>query len=181
MTQNLLLLDNQLFVFINHLPHNIIFDSVFLFFSGVGTYGLLWIGVMMVLFIWEEVKDKKGFMALILALSGSILISGLILKNIAKRPRPQFVIRETIVIGDSRETYSFPSTHSVIAFAAAYILAKEHKKWAKFYYLLAFLIAFSRIYLGKHYPGDVVMGAMIGVTIGYLSIIVTRKYIPKIK
>ncbi|MBI4991401.1 phosphatase PAP2 family protein, partial [Candidatus Gottesmanbacteria bacterium] len=92
------------------------------------------------------------------------------------RPRPEFSIEKTIVVFDRRGTYSFPSGHTALAFAAAYILAKEHKKWSRWYYLLAFLIAFSRIYLGKHYPSDVLFGIIIGISIGYLSLILSTKF-----
>lgn len=166
----LLQLDKGLFIFINHLPHNIFLNYLFSFFSGIGTWGIVWFAIGLALFIWEELKDKKGLIALAVACLFIILFVDGGLKNFIKRPRPEFSIEKAIVVFDRRGTYSFPSGHAALAFAAAYILAKEHKKWSRWYYLLAFLIAFSRIYLGKHYPSDVIFGGLTGIFIGMLSL-----------
>ena len=162
-------IDHILFRFINGLPHNFASDAFFSFFSGLGTWGIVWVIITGILFIWEELKDKKGLIALILAILLSIIISDGIVKNIVRRQRPEFSLKNTIVVQDSRNSYSFPSGHATIAFAAAYVLAREHKKWAKGYYVIAFLIAFSRIYLGKHYPFDIVGGTMLGTLIGFFT------------
>lgn len=163
-------LDKTLFFGLNRLPHNYITDSFFIFFSGIGNWGLVWLVIGIGLFIWEEIEDKKGLVALIIAVFISLIFIDWGVKNVIKRPRPQFSVAQTIVVQDSRDSYSFPSGHTTLAFAGAYILAYEHKKWAKYYYILAFLIAFSRIYLGKHYPSDVIAGAVIGLFIGWLSL-----------
>lgn len=168
-------LDSTLFTAINHLPHNLFSDYLFAFFSGIGTWGIVWIVIGIVLFIWEELKDKKGLIALAVACLFIILFVDGGLKNFIKRPRPEFSIEKAIVVFDRRGTYSFPSGHTALAFAAAYILAKEHKKWSRWYYLLAFLIAFSRIYLGKHYPSDVIVGAFFGFLIGIISLKISKR------
>lgn len=171
-------LDSALFYFINHLPHNLSLDLFFSFLSLVGNWGILWIFIIAALLVWEEVKDRKGFYALILAILTSIVTSDMILKNIFQRFRPEFLLSNVIVVSDMSKSFSFPSGHTTIAFAAAYILAREHKRWAWGYYLVAFLIAFSRIYLGKHYPGDVLGGIVLGTLIGFMSLkTVNRRYI----
>lgn len=171
----LLQLDNQLFIFISRLPHNFITDSFFAFFSGIGTGGIVWFLVITALFIREEIKDKVGFYALILAIITSFIIVENGFKNIIARPRPQSSILQMETIGDIGNSFSFPSGHATLAFAAAYILAVHHKKWARWYYFLASLIAFSRIYLGRHYPSDVIIGAILGVLIGLCSIKLVSK------
>lgn len=172
-------IDINLFLSINSLPHNFFTDHFFFFFSGVGKISFVWIGIMTILFVWEELKDKKVFFTLIAALFFSFLFSEIILKNIIKRPRPQFVMERIILVEDNQKNYSFPSSHATLAFAAAYVLAKEHKKWQKGYFLLAFLIAFSRVYLGKHYPLDVIMGAFLGIFIGHFSLLAIEKIVKK--
>lgn len=176
----LLQLDNILFRLINGLPHNIISDSFFAFFSGLGNFGIVWLIIACVLFIWEELKDKKGLIALVLSILLSIFISDGLIKNIVRRPRPEFNLESTIVVQDKRTSYSFPSGHTTIAFAAAFVLAHEHRKWAIGYYLIAFLIAFSRIYLGKHYPIDVLAGLILGSLIGFFSIKIISHVIPSV-
>jgi len=168
--QILLQLDHQLFTVINHLPHNILFDSFFSFISGVGTFGIVWVVIVSVLILLEEINDKKGLLALILSIIFIFIFVELGLKNWIGRERPQFKMPSTQVVEDLRITYSFPSVHTAIAFAGALILAVHHKKWRWWYFLLAILIGFSRIYLGKHYPSDVVTGAVLGILIGSISL-----------
>lgn len=105
----------------------------------------------------------------------TLIIAEWFLKNIIARPRPKIEIPTAIVPFDFYQSFSFPSGHATIAFAAAYILGREHKKSKWLYYSLAMLISFSRIYLGKHYPSDVIAGTFLGLLIGYLSIRLTQK------
>lgn len=172
-------LDHQLFLLVNHLPHNIFFDSIFFFFSGIGTAGFVWLVIIFALFIWEELKDKQGLYALILALITTFITVEVIIKNIFKRPRPYFTVPDMIEIGTTSSSFSFFSGHAAASFAAAYVLSYYHQKGKWFYYLLAFLISFSRIYLGKHYPSDVILGAVLGNLIGYICIKITKNVIKK--
>jgi undecaprenyl-diphosphatase len=162
-------LDRQLFIFINHLPHNDTLNSFFAFLSGIGSWGIIWILIAMYFFVWEEIKDRKRLFALIFAISVDIILVEIFLKNYIHRLRPFYTIPEIFDIYGSPSSFSFPSGHTTIAFAAAYILGKNNRRLSFFYYFLAFLIAFSRVYLGKHYPVDVVAGTALGLIIGFLS------------
>lgn len=123
-----------------------------------------------VLFVWEEVKDKKGFLALALAIFLSLTLVEFGLKNIVRRERPELVLPEVIVVGEMMDSFSFPSGHAAVAFAGAVVLAAHHKKWQWYYFILAALISFSRIYLGRHFPSDVLAGILLGLLIGFFSL-----------
>jgi undecaprenyl-diphosphatase len=170
MLKNIIEFDHSLFIFINHLPHNLLSDYFFTFLSGVGVWGIVWLLLLMIFIIKEEIKDKKSFYPLIFSILVSQLVVEIFLKNLLGRLRPQFNIPSAIVIWDLTRSYSFPSGHATTAFAGAFILARTHPKHIKLFYLLACLVAFSRIYLGKHYPSDVVGGAILGSIIGWLSL-----------
>lgn len=171
--QYLIQKDHFLFTLVNHLPHNVIFDTIFLFISGIGTAGFVWLVIILALFIWEEIKDRQGFYALLLALMTSYLTTEVIIKNMFRRPRPYFTMPNMIEIGGISSSFSFFSGHATIAFAAAHVLSYHHRKGRWFYYILAFLIAFSRIYLGKHYPSDVAVGIILGLMIGNICTKIT--------
>lgn len=175
MIELLLQLDRDLFLFINHLPHNFLLDSFFSLLSFVGYFGAVWFSILILLFIWKEIKERDALWAFLLSSGITLIFSELALKNLIGRLRPEFSIPTALVIFDSTHSFSFPSGHATIAFAAAYILSVYHRKFAKWYYLFAALISFSRIYLGKHYPSDVLAGAVLGLLIGIMSLKIVNK------
>lgn len=165
MLQDLLGVDQQLFSLINNLPHTSFSNVFFSFLSGIGSWGLVWIALGIILVVREELENKKHLIPLIISIIFSLLIAEFGMKNVIQRERPF----------GGLGTYSFPSSHATIAFSAAYVLSQKHKKFKYLYYLLAVLISFSRTYLGKHYPGDVLAGALLGIIIGYFSIMITKR------
>ncbi|MBI2616526.1 phosphatase PAP2 family protein [Candidatus Gottesmanbacteria bacterium] len=157
---------------INFIQGNFInppFTLFFRFLSGVGTWGVIWVVIAGILLLFEEIEDKKIFDALIVAFFGSITGGEFLLKNLFQRLRPE---------ASFLQTYSFPSTHATLAFAGAYILSQKHKKYSYLYYTIAFLIAFSRIYLGEHYPSDVIGGVLLGLAVGWLSLFIINYTAP---
>jgi membrane-associated phospholipid phosphatase len=83
------------------------------------------------------------------------------LKYAVNRQRPEGIYQ--------RWDSSFPSGHTAIAFSHAYILSHHYPKAKIPLFLVASTVGFSRLYLGKHYPTDVIAGAVIGLAVGYLT------------
>lgn len=167
--ETILVLDQQFFLLLNHLPHNAVFNDVALLLSGVGTGGIVWFVLGALLILREEKKDHRFWVPLVLGGLGSWVIAELILKPIFVRPRPD-ISMGAIVVGLNCCGYAFPSGHATIAWAMTAVLAQKEPKWRVLLYVLAFLISLSRIYLGKHYPFDVVAGGLLGWVIGTISI-----------
>ncbi len=174
--EKLIALDSSFFLFLNHLPHNTLFDAIGKLFSGIGTAGAVWFLLGIYFILRQEKKDHWFLAPLIIAGTLSWIITEGILKPMVARLRPA-VEMGAIVIGSANEGFSFPSGHATIAWAMAVVLSHKEPKWKWVFYILALLISFSRIYLGKHYPFDVTGGGLIGWGIGALSI----KISPRLK
>lgn len=179
MLEFLLNLDRELLFFINRLPHNILTNNFFLFFSIAGYFGIIWFILTILLVLFDGLDNRREFLTLFIAVIVSFFIVEIFLKNAFLRLRPEAVFPgNLILIMDESNSYSFPSGHATTAFAAAYILTRQRKKLSLFFYSLALLVAISRIYLGRHYPSDVLSGAIFGLIIGVFCFNIVIKIFP---
>lgn len=170
-------IDTHLFTLINHLPHTPLSDAVALALSGAGSAGIIWFILSAILFLREEKKNHWFFLPIGLAGAITGVVVNLILKPLVARARPDKLVG-AIVVGESLiRDFSFPSGHATMSFAAAVVLSRTEPKWRRAFYLLAVLISFSRIYLGKHYPLDVLGGALLGWGIGKITLFAMHVHI----
>ena len=116
----------------------------------------------------EALAGKLGLFAVIVS---SLL--GQIFKHLFCRARPlteksgEF-FTEFPCLGKGAGFISFPSGHAVTAFALAFVLARAYPRYAVPFYGLAVMVALSRVYLAKHFPSDVVAGAVVGILAGWI-------------
>lgn len=161
----LLRLDEQITYFIySVLPHNQILDVFFSFLSLQGSSVIIWLIPLIYVFYVEQHEDKRFAFFFLTNLAVTYMTSDILLKNIVQRLRPDSLM---IVSNICPPTYSFPSSHAALAFAAAGMLGEFDKKRRVFYYIVALLVAGSRIYLQCHYVLDIIAGALIGMVISY--------------
>lgn len=165
------------FLYLNpyHYTH---LDTFFVYFTYLGD-GIFTITIFLILLYLRRWSQAWQVMT-------AFLVSALVaqvLKNLFSMPRPKqyfeqgqypYFIDGVTHVGFS----SFPSGHSVSIFALMTLLAlfEKNKKWNILYLLGAVAVGYSRIYLGQHFLGDVLMGSFIGVT---LSVLVHLFYLEK--
>lgn len=128
--------------------------------------GIFWILCCIVL-LWTEKYRKYGVYFLI-SLIVCYLLGNAFLKNIVARQRPCWVNPDVILLIQNPKDYSFPSGHSMHSFVGALSIRYANKKWGIAAFILAVLIAFSRMYLFVHYPTDVAAGIGIGLLVTWL-------------
>ena len=113
---------------------------------------------------------RKASLTALLALLLSVVINNLILKNIVGRARPYVHVENLKLLIRKPRDFSFPSGHTSSSFAAATVFLAMLPWWIGIPSLLfAVLIAFSRLYLGAHYPSDVICGAILGIIFGIVA------------
>jgi len=101
-----------------------------------------------------------------------------LLKPIVHRTRPGDAYPNEIFPNSATHGGSFPSGHTTLAFATATTIALENKKWYIVVpaYIWAGSVGYSRMYLGKHYPSDILAGTVIGIGGAYLGRWLTKKF-----
>lgn len=167
--------DQVVFFAINQTYRSRVIDAVALVASGIGTAGFVWFLIGSILFIREERRDHWFFAPLFLAGASSWIVVELMFKPLVGRLRPTPEMGAIILGADTSSSYSFPSGHATIAWAMAVVLSQKMPRWRPVLYMLASVIALSRVYIGKHYPGDIIIGSLLGWGIGALSLYLTSK------
>lgn len=134
----------------------------------LGNGGWFWIALALVLLCF--CKTRKAAIAMLTAMVIGALITNVICKPAFARIRPYEVMEGLVLLVKRQIDYSFPSGHSCASFAAAIAGRKLlPRRWGVGLMILAGLIAFSRLYVGVHYPSDVLGGIVIGIFSGWAA------------
>jgi len=140
-------------------------DQIMLAFSVLGEAGTLWLMIGAIAAI-RHPRLAPQLWQVALAILLAYLAVDVALKPLIARARPFGALPGVQVVGWRPVTYSFPSGHSASAVAGAFIVSLMLPELRVLLWMLAFGIAFSRVYLGVHYPIDVVGGALVGWAVG---------------
>lgn len=190
MLNQLIQWDTELFLYLNNLGQEF-WDPFWLKMSEIGIWiplYLLMLGLIYWLFHWKDALWLSLFLVLnVLATDqGSVRL----FKNQVQRPRPCHVeelqAQIRLVKGSCGGSYGFVSSHASNTFGLAFFLGLLfRRKWPWLYYALIFwagVVSYSRVYLGVHYPGDILFGGLYGTLCGTLLYLAVDRWIdPKFR
>ena len=168
-------LDLHLFRVINGDLSNAVFDSLMPFITDPGPFviPLTLIGVGLV--VWGGWKGRLLVVMALLLLVVSNAVSEQ-LKQLFQRPRPCLALETVrLLVGCSKTNFSFPSSHASNITAQALLFAYSYRPIAVPLFLVAAAVGYSRVYVGVHYPLDVVGGILVGLACGAVFIFLTRE------
>jgi membrane-associated phospholipid phosphatase len=163
------------FLQINQIPHTRLLDRFMTRLSWVMTGGTGWLLFLLLATLVDRQRGWKATRVVVPALWLATATVERPIKKWFRRRRPFVSLIEAIIVGRKPGSYSFPSGHSAAAFAGALLLTREYPGNARGFFGLASLVAFSRIYLGVHYPGDVLSGSLLGMVLVRIYSCVLRK------
>ncbi len=168
-------IDSEVFLFFNS-SHNSFFDSFMSLYSG----RFIWIPMYAaLLFVMLKRYPTAKVLLLLLGITLSIVLAdqvcSSVIRPVCQRLRPSNLANPLsefthIVNGYRGGAYGFPSCHAANSFALAIFAATMLKKRSFTIFIIGWAVvnSYSRIYLGVHYPGDLIIGGIIGCLIGYL-------------
>jgi len=167
-------LDQKLFLFLNSI-NSPFYDQVMYTLTGK----LIWIPLYLSIIIFLAYKYKRKFLILLIFIIVAAILAdqtSVIIKNLTQRLRPchepELKGLIHVINGECGGMYSFVSSHASNSFDVALIsLLLIKKRWYSISIIIwALVVGYTRIYLGVHYPGDVICGSLLGAFIGWSMI-----------
>ena len=168
--------DEQALVWIAEHVRCALLDPFMKIYTQLGNTGMLFIVLGLLMLAWKPTR-KAGFSALCAMLIGLVVVNFTI-KPLVSRPRPWLVIENFVNLVPEKDPNSFPSGHTNagFAFALGVCMTEDSKRWMKVTAVcMAAVMGLSRLYVGVHFPSDVLAGAVIGSLCGLAGAFVVRK------
>lgn len=172
-------IDLVIFYFFNHTISAPFLDKFFSIITNVNNWYITYVILLGYCFFKGGIKGKLAVIGLLLLIITTDQTGYRLLKELFARPRPCNLLNDVLTPVGCTGSYSFPSNHALNNFAAAMFFYRlfPKLKWALF--IGASLVTISRVYLGLHYPSDILGGAVIGIAFGYFfasGVLYVEKY-----
>lgn len=176
-------IDKQLFLYINKQYTNSFFDHVLPWYRDSYTWIPLYLFLLLFVTVNFGWKSLPWILGVIVTASLSDQISSNILKGYFERERPCndvfMQLQGRLLLNRCPSSFSFTSSHATNHFAAAMFiyltLKNSFNKWGKLFFVWAATICYAQVYVGVHYPLDVLAGSIVGCIIGFITAIVFNK------
>lgn len=161
-------IDLGIFYFFNHTISARFLDKFFSIITNVNNWYIAYAILIGISWTKGGRTGKIAVIGVILLILFSDQLGHKVLKEIFQRLRPCNALEDVITPLGCTGSYSFPSNHAINNFAAAMFFYRLFPKLKWILFSTAFLVALSRVYLGLHYPSDIIGGAILGMIFGFL-------------
>jgi membrane-associated phospholipid phosphatase len=163
--------DVRWLLWVNHSEHQRVFDAILKPIALYGYWG--WLALLVFILFFDRPRGKLVFLLGVIAWGFSSYLGDTVLKPLVKHPRPSAVASlasELRVLVPVPSSPSFPASAAMLSFAVAGVIAFFYSGWKRWAALAAAAaIAYARVYVGVHFPSDVIGGAAIGLFVGAIG------------
>lgn len=166
-------LDGRLFVALRTRAHPRPLELAVIVLSTTGNWGLFWVGLGLVFWAGGFLAGPRHFIYLLLVIYITLIINYAV-KTALRRERPVPGDPSLGPLVGTPSSKSFPSSHAAMSFAAACALAWLYTPLWPLYFGVAFVMSWSRVYVGVHYPSDVLAGTGLGLVMGAVAVALMR-------
>ncbi|UCH65793.1 MAG: phosphatase PAP2 family protein [Ignavibacterium sp.] len=161
-------IDLAIFYFINYTISTGFLDKFFSIITNVNNWYITFLFFLGILFFKGGRLGKLSALGILILITITDQSSHKLLKEFFERARPCNTLSDVLAPLGCTGSYSFPSNHAVNNFAAATFFARLYPRYTVVLFITASIVALSRVYLGLHYPSDIIAGAAIGFIFGYI-------------
>lgn len=161
--------DVALFRAVHHGLHHPALDPVMKALTDPGPWKVPGFLLGAALFLSRGRRGAGLLLACLLTVATADQVTNRALKPLFARHRPSVELADARPLFGVRRTWSFPSSHAVNFFAAGPLVLEAFPRFGGAYFVVAGAVALSRVYVGDHYPSDVLAGAALGLWIGWLG------------
>ncbi|OGP51507.1 MAG: hypothetical protein A2Y79_08325 [Deltaproteobacteria bacterium RBG_13_43_22] len=155
-------LDTRIFFWVNQGHRNPFFDLVMPYITEFDHWKYWFLLGWLTLFIVGGKKTKLTLFLLAVLVGVLDYSNSFLFKHLFARPRPCNALSGVHIFWPCPRSFSFPSNHAANFFGAVFFLSYAYRSWTYFLIPLAFVVGYSRIYVGEHYPFDVLGGILLG-------------------
>lgn len=168
-------IDTHFFFWINQGQRNPFFDRVMPYITEFDHWRVPILVGFLLLFLFGGKKTRIALAMTALLVGALDYSNSFYIKHYFVRPRPCNVLTGIHTFGICPKSFSFPSNHAANIFGAAFFLSYIFRPWAFFLIPTAVAVGYSRVYVGEHYPFDVLAGALLGALVAGLFLFLFTK------
>jgi len=166
--------DTNLFFLLNFKAQNCVFDFLMPILTNLDYWRIPFILLAIFLLVFGQKRGRIAVLLLVLGITLSDQVCNSLLKPLVGRSRPCNVLENVHLLINCTKSFSFPSSHATNIFTGMILFSFVYPKLKIGLLTAAALVAYSRVYVGVHYPFDVLAGTILGILCALTIIILYR-------